>query len=30
VLNRRVFNYLGGDECIFEKEPLERLAAEGS
>jgi len=24
-----VFNYLGGDECIFEKEPLERLAAEG-
>jgi glucose-1-phosphate cytidylyltransferase len=29
VLNRRVFNYLGGDECIFEKEPLERLAAEG-
>ncbi len=29
VLNRKVFDYLGGDECIFEREPLERLAAEG-
>lgn len=29
VLNRRVFDYLGGDECILEREPLERLASEG-
>jgi glucose-1-phosphate cytidylyltransferase len=29
VLNRRVFDYLGGDDCVFEREPLERLAAEG-
>lgn len=29
VLDRKVFDYLGGDECIFEHEPLERLAAEG-
>ena len=29
VLNRKVFGYLSGDDCIFEKEPLERLAAEG-
>ncbi len=29
VLDRGVFDYLGGDECIFEREPLERLAAEG-
>jgi glucose-1-phosphate cytidylyltransferase len=29
VFNRRVFDYLDGDECILEKEPLERLAAEG-
>ena len=29
VLDRRVFDYLGGDDCIFEKEPLERLADEG-
>jgi glucose-1-phosphate cytidylyltransferase len=29
VLERQVFDYLGGDECIFEREPLERLAAEG-
>ena len=29
VLNRRVFDYLGGDDCIFEKEPLERLADDG-
>jgi glucose-1-phosphate cytidylyltransferase len=28
VFNRRVFDYLDGDECILEKEPLERLAAE--
>jgi len=29
VLNRKVFEYLGGDECVFEREPLERLAADG-
>jgi glucose-1-phosphate cytidylyltransferase len=29
VLNRKVFDYLGGDDCIFEREPLERLAADG-
>lgn len=29
VLNRRVFDYLGDDDCIFEREPLERLAAAG-
>jgi len=29
ALNRGVFDYLGGDDCIFEREPLERLAAEG-
>lgn len=29
VLNRRVFDYLDGDGCIFEREPLERLAREG-
>src|SRR4029078_6281853 len=30
VLQREVFDYLGGDEGIFEREPLERLAAEGA
>ena len=29
VLDRRVFDYLDGDGCIFEREPLERLAADG-
>jgi len=29
VLNREVFNYLGGDDCIFERQPLERLANAG-
>ena len=29
VLDRRVFDYLGGDDCIFEREPLERLANDG-
>jgi glucose-1-phosphate cytidylyltransferase len=29
VLNRGVLDYLGGDDCIFEREPLERLAADG-
>jgi glucose-1-phosphate cytidylyltransferase len=28
VLNRRVFDYLDGDECVFERKPLERLSAE--
>jgi glucose-1-phosphate cytidylyltransferase len=29
VFNRRVLDYLQGDDCILEREPLERLAAEG-
>jgi glucose-1-phosphate cytidylyltransferase len=29
VLNRRIFDYLGGDDCVLEREPLERLASEG-
>lgn len=29
VFDKRVFEYLGGDECVMEKEPLERLAKEG-
>ena len=29
VLEPGVFDYLGGDDCIFEQEPLRRLAAEG-
>ena len=29
VLNRGVFDYLSGDECTFEREPMERLAADG-
>lgn len=29
IFNKRVFDYLGGDDCIMEREPLERLAAEG-
>jgi glucose-1-phosphate cytidylyltransferase len=29
VLQRRVFDYLGGDDCIFEQEPLGRLSADG-
>lgn len=28
VLEQGVFDYLGGDDCIFEQEPLERLARE--
>ena len=28
VFDRRVFDYLEGDECILEREPLERLARE--
>ena len=29
VFNRRLFDYLDGDECVLEQKPLERLAAEG-
>lgn len=29
VFNRALFQYLGGDDCILEREPLERLAADG-
>lgn len=28
VFSRPVFDYLGGDDCVLEKEPLERLARE--
>jgi glucose-1-phosphate cytidylyltransferase len=28
VFNRKVFDYFDGDECVLEREPLERLAAE--
>jgi glucose-1-phosphate cytidylyltransferase len=28
VFQREVFDYLDGDECVLEREPLERLAAE--
>ena len=29
VMNKRVGEYLTGDDCVLEKEPLSRLAAEG-
>ena len=29
VLEPEIFDYLDGDDCVFEREPLERLAAEG-
>ncbi len=29
VFERKVFDYLGGDNCVLEREPLERLAADG-
>ncbi len=29
VLNRKVFDYIDGDDCVFEQQPLQRLAAEG-
>jgi glucose-1-phosphate cytidylyltransferase len=29
VFNRRVFDYLTGDDCVLEQEPLQRLAREG-
>jgi len=29
VFQREIFDYLDGEECILEREPLQRLAAEG-
>ena len=29
VFNRQIFDYLGGDDCVLEQKPLERLAHEG-
>lgn len=29
VLEPKVFNYLDGDNCVFERKPLEKLAADG-
>jgi len=29
VFNRRIFDYLTDDDCILEREPLERLTREG-
>jgi len=29
VLDRRIFPYLGGEDCYFEREPLENLARDG-
>lgn len=29
ALNRGVYDYLGGNDCVFEREPLERLAVDG-
>jgi glucose-1-phosphate cytidylyltransferase len=29
VFNRGVFDYFGGDSCVMEHEPMERLAADG-
>ena len=29
VLEPQIFDYLTGDDCVFEQEPLQRLAAEG-
>ena len=29
VLEPEIFNYLDGDSCVFERKPLENLAAEG-
>ncbi len=29
VLNRKVLDYLGGDDCVFEQDTLQRLVAEG-
>ena len=30
ILNRRIADYLDGDDCVFERKPLERLASEGN
>ena len=29
VLNKKIFEYLDGDEVVFEREPLQRLVKEG-
>jgi glucose-1-phosphate cytidylyltransferase len=29
VFERKLFDYIGTDDCILEREPLERIAAEG-
>src|SRR5215469_11073511 len=29
IFQREIFDYLDGDECILEREPMQRLAAEG-
>ena len=29
VFDRKVFDYLGGDDCLLEQEPLQNLSAEG-
>ena len=29
VLNPEIFDYLEGDSCVFEREPMEKLAEEG-
>lgn len=29
VFNRRMFDYLAGDECVLEREPMERLVRDG-
>jgi len=29
VFNKEIFEYLGGDDCILEREPMERLARDG-
>lgn len=29
VLQPEIFNYIGGDDCVFEREPLEKLVNEG-
>jgi len=29
IFNRKVMDYIGGDDCMLEREPLEALAAEG-
>ena len=29
IFDKRVYDYLGGDDSVLEREPLERLASEG-